>query len=168
MNAPKGINMRKWNCWPILLGCLTLPLCSCSSKPTEAPPPAPEVKPVAKGPRPARPAKEEIIGKWQRTDAGKEKEVLVVSKDGQIKKGEPGYQYSGKYEFLDENTLEFKAKREGSMAEQYTKWTVQALPETLTVKVAEATSRVDDIDSFRETSDDTLRKGAEEHYKRVE
>lgn len=162
--------MRVWRMWSIALGCLALTLSSCSSRPTEVPTdthPA-DTKPQAKGPRPARPAKEEILGKWQRTDPGKEKEVLVVDKAGDIRKGEPGYEYSGKYKFLDENTLEFQAKRDGAMAEQYTKWIVNARPEKLTVKVQDAQSRADDIDSFRETSDDTLRKGSEEHYRRIE
>jgi hypothetical protein len=168
-NHSKGNTMRMRICWNIVLSCLVLALSACSTKPTEAPSaPAVPTQPQAKGPRAARPLKEEIIGKWQRTDAGKDKEVLVVDKNGDIRKGEPGYELSGKYKFLDDNTLEFTAQREGTTAEQYTKWMVEAQPEKLTVKVVEAKSRPDDIGEFSEKPDDTLRKGIEEHYKRIE
>lgn len=162
--------MRVRNCWPVVLGCLALTLSSCSTKPAEttvAPPPDP-IRAQGKATRPARPAKEEIVGKWQRTDPGKDRETLTVDKNGDITKGEPGYEIAGKYRFLDDNTLEFEAKRAGSMAEQRTQWTVNAQPDTLTVKVLKSERRADDIDSFRETSDDTLLKGTEEHYKRVQ
>lgn len=144
----------------LLLACLTLSLAACSSsQPTKT-----SVGPTQ--PSASAKPKELIVAKWQRTDPGKEKEVLEVSPDGKITVGEPGLAFEGKYKFLDDDTMEYEVKPSFGK-QQYGKFKVKVSKDELTLQLTDAKSRDDDAGKWQKNADDDARMAnPTEKYKR--
>jgi len=150
----------------LLLAGFSFTLASCSkSPPTEAPPAPPPTKQA--GPGPAKPARELILGKWQRPD-----KTLTINPDGTIEYGSD-FPFKSlpktKYVFSEgDKTLTWEAKDSsiGGRQNQF-KWAITVTPEALTIKVLDSRSRENEDESWLEDSNDKARKGTEETFKRA-
>jgi hypothetical protein len=142
---------------------LVLVLASCSSKSSA---PESSTKPSGNAGAPGKPAKELIVGKWQRTDPGKTDWIFVIEKDGAVQFGAPGAKSEAKSTFDEkENTLAAEVKPILGSAFVLT-WKVDVKPDTLTLKVVDSKTKNED-GTLSVTAEDKERKNQEEeHYKR--
>lgn len=150
--------MRLFHCSLVLFACVSLMLASCGKSATTSAP-APPSQPSAT----AKP-KELIVGKWQRSEPGKEAEKLEFAPDGTISGGSE-FKFKGKYKWLEEpDTLEYEVKPD-VINWQYAKCKVKVSKDELTLDIVEAKSRADENAKWQTEADDRARIG-QEKYKR--
>jgi hypothetical protein len=139
---------------------LTFTLAACTSATKTEPGAAPPSKAQA---TPTKP-QELILGKWQRTDPGKDKETLEFAADGNIKTGNGADSYEGKYKFLDDGTIEYEIVPIIGM--QYSKCKIKVGKDELTCDVVEAKHKAAETEPWAVDENDRQRKGVEK-YKRM-
>lgn len=151
--------MKLFHCCIALFACASLLLTSCGkSEPTSAPAAASQPSATLK-------PKELLVGKWQRTEPGKESEKLEFAADGTIS-GDTGLKSSGKYKWVeDDNVIEYEVKTD--FGQEYAKCKVKVGKDDLTLDIVDAKSRPDENAKWQHEANDKERIGQVEKYKRL-
>jgi hypothetical protein len=146
--------MTRLSWFTLAFGLLVLPLASCSSSPspTKAPPSGSQQQGGAASP------KELLLGKWQRTDAGKES-TLEFMQGGKMKLDGT----EGTFKFLDDGTIEYEYSPAFEVFLSKCKFKVT--PAALVLEVVEAKSKPGANEAWTVTAADNQRKGTEKYKK---